>query len=196
MTDISKTIIPKSDQLNSDDLITGEMTLVVTAVKVVAGDQPVHIHYEGDSGKVFKPCKSMRRVLVQLWSADGDKYVGRTLRVFRDTSVKWAGEEIGGIRISAMSHIENEMKLMLTVSKGKRTPYTIKPIITEPLNKLTDGEYDVLSGKIFNAETMSDLGAIGEAIKKARYDKEGAARISAVYKAALKRIRDAEITVK
>ena len=39
--DISKTIAPKSDQLNADDLIAGPKTITVTGVKLVAEDQPV-----------------------------------------------------------------------------------------------------------------------------------------------------------
>ena len=69
--DISKTIAPKSEQLNADDLIAGPRTITVTSVKLVAEDQPVAIHFAGDEGKPHKPCKSMRRVLVRAWGADG-----------------------------------------------------------------------------------------------------------------------------
>lgn len=65
---LADTIIPKSDQLNADDLITGSLTVKVTAVKGSSEpQQPVSIHYEGDNGKPYKPCKSMRRVLVSAW---------------------------------------------------------------------------------------------------------------------------------
>ena len=69
--DISKTIAPKSEQLNADDLIAGPRTITVTSVSFVAEDQPVAIHFAGDEGKPYKPCKSMRRVLVRAWGADG-----------------------------------------------------------------------------------------------------------------------------
>jgi hypothetical protein len=61
------TIVPKSDQLNSDDLIGGPRTIRLTKVHLTGEEQPVALHYEGDDGKPYKPCKSMRRVLVQLW---------------------------------------------------------------------------------------------------------------------------------
>ena len=51
--DISKTIAPKSDQLNADDLIAGPKTITVTGIKLVAEDQPVAIHFEGDDGKPY-----------------------------------------------------------------------------------------------------------------------------------------------
>ena len=40
MIDLSRTVAPKSDQLNADDLIAGPRTIVVTAVKLVVEDQP------------------------------------------------------------------------------------------------------------------------------------------------------------
>ena len=42
------------------------------------------------------------------------------LGLYRDPTVKWAGMEVGGIRISHMSHIETEKLMMLTLkSLGK-----------------------------------------------------------------------------
>src|SRR3990167_5307316 len=51
MDDMASTIIPKSDQLNSDDLITGPITITITGVDIRSGqEQPISIHYEGDGG--------------------------------------------------------------------------------------------------------------------------------------------------
>ena len=55
MTDLAPTIVPKSDQLNSDDLIGRNLTIKVTQVSILAGDQPVAVHYEGDEGKPYTP---------------------------------------------------------------------------------------------------------------------------------------------
>lgn len=124
--DLSKTIIPKSDQLNADDLISGPKTIKIRDVKAGADEtQPVAIYFYGDDNKPFKPCKSVRRILVQLWGADGLQYVNRRITLFRDDSVKWAGVEIGGIRISHASHIAGETRVLVTTAKNKRTPMTI-----------------------------------------------------------------------
>lgn len=128
MTDLSSAIVPKSDQLNADDLLTGPRTIRVTKVTKRAGEQPISVHYEGDDGKPWKPCKSMCRVLVALWGANGDEYTGRSLTLYCDPGVKWAGMEVGGIRISHMSHIETDVVLPLTVTKGKREPYRVKAL--------------------------------------------------------------------
>ena len=66
--DLSKTIIPKSDQLNADDLIAGSKIIKIRDIKGGSDDaQPVNIYFYGDNNKPFKPCKSVRRILVQLW---------------------------------------------------------------------------------------------------------------------------------
>lgn len=133
MTDISTTIIPNSQQLNADDLILGPRTIEVTKVTASGGkDQPVAISYVGDFGKPFYPCKTVRRVLCQIWGANAAEYIGRSMTLYRDPSVKWGGLEVGGIRISHMSHIDNDVTLVLTASKTSRKPFTVKPLKTEP----------------------------------------------------------------
>ena len=131
MTDLSTTIAPKSDQLNYDDFIgKGSITIKVTGVKKSPDDkqQPVAISYEGDNGKPYKPCLSMRRVLVTIWGSNADNYVGRTMTLYGDPSVKFGGIAVGGIRISHMSDLEKSFTMALSVSKASRKPYTIHPI--------------------------------------------------------------------
>ncbi|MFP5510786.1 MAG: hypothetical protein ACLGIP_16765 [Alphaproteobacteria bacterium] len=131
MSDMSQVIIPKSDQISADDLIGGDMTIKITGVTVSPGqEQPVSMRFEGNS-RVFRPCKSMARVMVAVWGADSSAYVGRKLQLYRDPTVKWGGMEVGGIRIRAMSHMPNDrpMTMALTATKGQRKPYTVQPII-------------------------------------------------------------------
>lgn len=129
---LSHTIIPKSDQLNSDDLISGPRTIRITDVRSGSAEQPVSIHYEGDNGRPYKPGKSMRRVLVAIWGDESKAYVGRSLTLYRDPSVKFGGDETGGIRISHASHITGRHTMALTVTRGKRKPYTVDPLADEP----------------------------------------------------------------
>jgi len=124
--DISRTIAPKSEQLNADDLIAGPRTITVTAVKLVAEDQPVAIHFAGDEGKPYKPCKSMRRVLVRAWGADGAQYVGKSMTLFLDEQVRFGGAAVGGIRISHLSHIEKSITMALTATRATKKAYTVQ----------------------------------------------------------------------
>jgi len=126
--DISETLAPRSDQLNADDLIAGPITITITAIKKGSAEQPVEVHWHGGDGRPYKPSKSMRRVLSYYWSAQSAKWVGRSLTLYRDASIKYGGMEVGGIRISHLSHIENPKPLALTVTRGKRVPYTVQPL--------------------------------------------------------------------
>jgi hypothetical protein len=129
MNDMTAVIVPKSDQLNSDDLISGPRTIRITGVSIRPGtEQPVSIHFDGDNNKPWKTCKSMNRVLVHAWGADATAYVGRSVTIYRDPDVKWGGMKVGGIRISHLSNIEREMVMALTETKGKRTPFIVKPL--------------------------------------------------------------------
>jgi hypothetical protein len=73
----------------------------------------------------------MRKVLIFAWGEDGNLWAGRSMTLFNDLSVKWAGVAVGGIRISHMTHIEREISLQLTATRGKKEPFIIK-MLTPP----------------------------------------------------------------
>lgn len=129
MSDMTPVIEAKSDQLNAADLVGGPITVTITRVDVRdAKEQPVSVHYQGDDGKPWKPCKSMCRVMVAAWGPDSKTYPGKMLTLYCDPTVKWAGMEIGGIRISHMSHIDGALLTAVTLSKGSRKPYRVEPL--------------------------------------------------------------------
>jgi hypothetical protein len=129
--DMLKTIIPKSDQLNSDDLIGKTMVIKITKVSAGSAEQPINIHFEGDSNKPYKPSKGMRRALVICWGPDASKYVGRSIKLYRDEKVRFGASDVGGIRISHLSHIVAKNTFALTMSKTSRKPYTIEPLMVD-----------------------------------------------------------------
>ena len=123
---LAHTIKPKSDQLNYDDMIAGPITVTVLSVKESgSSEQPLSIFVDGGH-MPYKPCLSMRRVLMALWGTDGRVWIGRTMTLFGDPSVIWAGKATGGIRISHLSHIARDMSLMLTTTRAKRAAYSVK----------------------------------------------------------------------
>lgn len=129
---LNSTIIPKSNQLNSDDLISGPRTIKIT--NVLQGDskeQPISITFEDDNARPYKPSKSMRRVLVTIWGSEGDVYVGRRLTLYRDASVKFGGDQVGGIKISHASDIAGTQSMMLTETRGKKKPHVVEPLPPE-----------------------------------------------------------------
>jgi len=129
---IRDTIAPKSDQINYDNLMTGPRTVKIVGLAAGSAEQPVIIRIvdasTGDAMQDFKPCKSMRRVLVAVWGDKGKDWMGKSMTLYGDPSVKFGGVEVGGIRISHVSGISEPMKLKLTTSKAKRSEYIVEPL--------------------------------------------------------------------
>ncbi|NNE49763.1 MAG: hypothetical protein HKN38_06125 [Altererythrobacter sp.] len=128
----------KSDQINADDLIGGPRTITVSRVSQGSAEQPVNVNFEGDDGKPFRPCKTMRRVMVAIWGADAKNYVGKSMTIYRDPKVRWSGMEVGGIRISHMSDMDEPRTLALMVTRGKRASYKVMPLADAPKRKRGD----------------------------------------------------------
>lgn len=145
--DITPFIQAKSDQLNADDLIAGPITVQIEEVRRGSADQPVTIRISGGH-MPFRPSKTALRIIAAAWGTDASAWAGRWMTLYRDASVKWGGAEVGGIRISHLSHIERAMTLQLAESRGKKRAWPVKPIkapaqagkATANLDKLLDDE--------------------------------------------------------
>lgn len=125
--DISDTIVPNSQQINAEDLLQ-PITVQITGVERGNTEQPVFIHLAEFPGRTYRPGKSMRRVLVAAWSAEASTYTGRRLTLYNDPTIRFGKDVTGGIRISHMSHIEKPLNIALTVTRGKRAPYSVQPL--------------------------------------------------------------------
>jgi hypothetical protein len=128
--DMTPTLAAKSNQLTTDDLIAGPLTIQITRVSAGSPEQPVAVHFDGDDGRPWHPCKSMRRVLVAAWGADASQYVGRRVTLFRDPEVTYGGIKVGGVRISHLSNLDGPLSIALTVTRQKRAPYKVQPLTT------------------------------------------------------------------
>lgn len=157
MIDMSQFVEAKSDQLNSDDLIGAPRTITITRVTGHDGEQPIAIHYEGDGGRPFKPCKTIRRVLLALWGRYAADYVGRSMTLYRDDKVTFGGLEVGGIRISHMSHIDKETIVVVAKSKGKKAGVKILPLKLAPAE---DGAQKWANGYIAKVKAAEDRVAL------------------------------------
>lgn len=129
--DVSETILAKSDQVNAIDLAE---PVVVTVVEVKRGpaDQPVHIITDKyGAERPFKPSKTVRRDLVKAWGKEASGWVGKSMELYNEPTVLWAGKPVGGIRISALSHIEKPIQTAHTITRGKYLEVTISVLKPE-----------------------------------------------------------------
>lgn len=136
--DLRSTIIPKSDQLNSEQLLTGPITITVTDVRIGSAEQPISVHYENEGGRPYKPCKTCRKALIFAWGPDGRDWIGRSMTLYCDPQVKFGGDEVGGIRISHMSDIDRDVELSLTATRGKKALHRIKRLVAPRLANIND----------------------------------------------------------
>jgi hypothetical protein len=128
--DLTKSIEPRSDQFNAEDLLTGPRTFTITDVRAGTEEQPVRVFLaEGPEGRPWIPAKTMRRLLVLAWGAESDAYIGKRVTLYRDPTIRFGPDTPGGIRISHMSGIGRKpLVAQLTEKRGKRVPYKVEPL--------------------------------------------------------------------
>ena len=126
--DITKAIQPKSDQLNSDDLAQ-PVTVTIVDVREGSAEQPVHIVTDvyGDR-RPWKPAKTMLRLMASQWGVETTAWHGKRVTIYRDPSVTFGGDTVGGIRIAAMSGIKRDFTDTVTIKRGKRSKVTVEKL--------------------------------------------------------------------
>lgn len=121
---------PRSDQWNADDFIGGPRDFTIAGVKVGSAEQKYDIELVEGEGRVWRPPLTVLRQLVAGWSDDATTWVGRRVRLYRDPSIRFGRDSVGGIRVSHMSHLPDNkpLSIMLTESRGKRTNHVVEPM--------------------------------------------------------------------
>ena len=162
---LSETVAPRSDQLNFEDVQSIPITAVIKSVRRGSDQQPVCIDLVGYDGRPYKPSKSMRRVLIGGWGDNGHSWVGKSLTLTGDPKVKYGGVEVGGIKVHAMSDIEGDFSLMLSVSRGKRAEHRVKKLeMAEPPK--TNMDYLMLFNQEIDSMDVNKLNKSYEWLKK------------------------------
>ena len=125
--DISDTLAPNSDQLDAVDLLGKPQTFTITKVSKGNAEQPVNIHL-AEFPRVWRPGKSMRRVLAACWGTDASQWIGRRVTLYCDPDVTFGKDKVGGTRISHLSHIDKAKAIPLLVSRGKSQTFRVQPL--------------------------------------------------------------------
>lgn len=133
MADITQAMQAKSDQTNALDIMGAPLIVKVRAVDYKQGrEQPVWVYYDGDNNRPWKPSKGMIRVLCGAWGTETDLWIGRYARLEYEPSVMYAGKEVGGIWIKAMSDIpEKGLAFSLAINRSKRIPFPVEHLKVE-----------------------------------------------------------------
>lgn len=131
MVDIARAIEPRSDQQNYDDMHAGPRTVTVTEVDRDK-EQRVSIHLAEYPGRPFKPSKTNLRLIAKAWGTEAADWTGRRMTLAGDPTVKFGGQQVGGIRVVALSHIDAAFTASLTTTRGKRAPYKVDVLPDAP----------------------------------------------------------------
>lgn len=167
--DVTQYIKAKSDQLNADDLMGGPITVQIMGVKEGSKEQPVIVEISGGH-QPWKPSKTDRRVLVAAWGPEANQWIGRSITLYRDPNVMYAGVLVGGIRVSHLSHIDSDLTLMLAEVRGKRKERKIKRLVlSEPTKQAQQPDFKpVLS----DAEFAEKLKSVSQAVADGKISPE------------------------
>lgn len=173
--DISKAIEPRSDQQNYDDYIAGPRNVTINNVDRDA-EQRVSIHLAEYPGRPFKPSKTNLRLIAQAWGTDASQWIGRAMTLAGDPTVRFGGQQVGGIRVAALSHIDKPFTANLTATRGKRTPYKVDVLsvtppayadpVPVPVFETVDEARDYYNHRKRNNASPTELQAIAAAAPK------------------------------
>jgi hypothetical protein len=162
--DMTESIAPKSDQLDAIDLLSGPRTFTIQSVSRHNAEQPFNFHL-AEFPRVWRPGKSMRRVLVAAWGADASTYAGNRVTLYCDPTVQFGNDTVGGTRISHMTGIDKPLKVPLLVKRGKSAVFTVQPLKEAPTAPARDflaeaekanGDADTLRGLWIDAKAAGE----------------------------------------
>lgn len=123
---------PRSDQWNAEDFTGGPRTFTIAAVKPGKAEQKYDIELVEGEGRVWRPPLTVLRLLIAAWGDDAKKWQGQRVTLYLDPDVRFGKEAVGGIRLSHLSGIDKPLTVALSVSRGKRTPFTVHPLVERP----------------------------------------------------------------
>ena len=159
--DLTESIIPKSDQLDATELLSGPRVFTIERVSAHNAEQPFNFHLIGFP-RVWRPGKSMRRVIVAAWGSTAVNYIGKSIELYCDPSVDFGGVAVGGTRISRMSGIDKPLKVPLLIKRGKSAVFTVQPLPDAAPARDWLAELTIAASDI---DAVASLGAAASAAK-------------------------------
>lgn len=121
---------PRSDQWNADDFIGGPRTFTIAGVKPGVAEQKYDIELVEGEGRAWRPPLTMLRLLLAAWGDDAATWVGRRVTLYRDETIRFGPDTVGGIRISHMSNLPGGKRFQtkVTATRGKRATVSAEPL--------------------------------------------------------------------
>ena len=129
MADIRAAIQPRSDQLNYEDFLSGPAVLTIERTEDYRdekGQPRVAIHMVEYPGRPFKASKTNVKLLAIAWGEDDTDWPGRRVQLSADPTVTYGGKAVGGICVTAVSHLPQRFTAKLSVTRGKKKDFPVE----------------------------------------------------------------------
>jgi len=176
---------PRSDQWNADDFLQGPRVFTIAGVRVGKAEAKYDIDLVEGGGRCWRPPPTVVRFLTYAWGTDqSEDWVGRRVELFRDADVQFGREKPGGVRVSAISHIDKPQSMLISTTRGKRGLFSVKPLPDAPTPPRDESGRDWLNemGLVNDTDALTVLykafvatpGAFTDALKSA-FGERGAA---------------------
>jgi hypothetical protein len=162
---------PRSDQWNADDFIGGPRTFAIASVQVGKAEQKYDIELAEGDGRSWRPPLTMLRLLIAAWGDEAATWTGRRVTLYRDETVRFGSDAVGGIRISHMSHLPGNKPFTakLTTTRGRRANFTVEPLADDKAAPkppaITEDTVAEFQRDIADAKTTAELDAVGAELK-------------------------------
>jgi hypothetical protein len=156
---------PRSDQWNADDFIGGPMTFTIAGVKPGVAEQKYDIELVEGQGRAWRPPLTMLRLLLAAWGDDATTWVGRRVTLYRDETIRFGPDAVGGIRVSHMSNLPGgkRFETKVTATRGRRVSIGADPLPdVAPVHQPITPDHERAIG-----EHMKRAGVTREAVMKA-----------------------------
>ncbi|MET0994077.1 MAG: hypothetical protein ABWY20_08330 [Mycobacterium sp.] len=123
------TINIRSDQWNAEDFLDSPRIFTIAGIREGKAEAPYDIDLVEGEGKCWRPPLTVLKLLKFVWETDeAEDWVGRRVQLYRDPEVSFGRDKTGGIRVSAVSHIDSPKSVNLTSTRGKRAKHTVTPL--------------------------------------------------------------------
>ena len=135
MADIEKAIEPQSDRQNAVDYMAGPKVFTVAGTSDYRDDKgraKVNIHLAEAPDRPFKPSATNLRLVTIGWGKDDTVWPGRRIKLALDPEVTFGREKVGGVRVVALSHIDQPYTAKLPVTRGKKAEYRVEILPDAP----------------------------------------------------------------
>lgn len=125
---------PRSDQWNADDFVGGPRTFTIAGVKAGTAEQKYDIELVEGEGRAWRPPLTMLRLLIAAWGDEAAQWTGRRVTLYRDETIRFGPDAVGGIRVSHMSDLPGgkPFEVKLTATRGRRAAVKVQPLTEEP----------------------------------------------------------------